>query len=146
MKPIQWHLKNKWRVPESSLKGYPYPKVTPSSFKMVAAFFVSFYIFQGQPYPFSHAMPIFADTSKEEWGAHFREHTARGNWSLPENKLHINDLKLKAVFLALKEFQDFCSGKITIVATSNTTVIAYINKEGGMSSGPLSALLWRRLS
>ena len=36
--------------------------------------------------------------------AHLDEHTARGTWSLPESKLHINHLELKAVFLALKQF------------------------------------------
>ena len=40
-------------------------------------------------------------TSKEGWGAHLNQHTARGSWSLPESKLHINYLELKAVFLAL---------------------------------------------
>ena len=64
----------------------------------------------------------------------------------PESKLHINLLELKAVFLALKEFQDLCVGKIVLVATDNTTVVAYINKEGGMRSGPLCALLWRILT
>ena len=52
----------------------------------------------------------------------------------------------KAVFLALKEFQDLCSDKIVLVATDNTTVVSYINKEGGMRSGPLCALLWRILT
>ena len=39
---------------------------------------------------------------KEGWGAHLDEHTARGTWSLPGSKLHINYLELKAVLLALK--------------------------------------------
>ena len=52
----------------------------------------------------------------------------------------------KAVFLALKEFQDLCSNNTVLVATDNTTVVAYINKEGGMKSGSLCALLWRILS
>ena len=56
----------------------------------------------------------------------------RAHWSLPENKMHINYLELKAVFLALKEFQDLCSDKIVLVAT-DTTVVSYINKEGGMT-------------
>ena len=57
----------------------------------------------GQPlHPLKHALQIFTDASKEGWGAHFDEHTARGQWSLPESKLHINHLELKAVFLALK--------------------------------------------
>ena len=37
-------------------------------------------------------------------------------------------------------------GKMVLVATDNTTVVAYINKEGGMRSGPLCALLWRILT
>ena len=61
------------------------------------------------------------------------------------SKLHINCLELKAVFLTLKEFKDLCSDKIVLVATDNTTVVSYINKEGGMISGPLCALLWRIL-
>ena len=89
---------------------------------------------------------MFTDASKEGWGAHLNELTARGSWSVLESKLHINYLELKAVFLALKEFQDLCTDKIVLVATDNTTVVAYINKEGGMKSGPLCALLWRILT
>ena len=84
--------------------------------------------------------------NKEGWGAHLNERTARGSWSLPESKLHINYPELKAVFLALKEFQDLCTDKIVLVATNNTTVVSYINKEGGMRLGPLCALLWRILT
>ena len=101
----------------------------------------------GQPlHPVKHALQIFTDASKEGWGAHLDEHTARGQWSLPESKLHINHLELKAVFLALKEFQTLVFNKTVLVATDNTTVVAYINKEGGMKSDSLCALLWRILS
>ena len=84
--------------------------------------------------------------SQKQWGAHLNEFIARGTWSLPESKLHINYLELKAVFLALKEFQSLCVGKMVLIATDNTTVVSYINKEGGMRSGPLCALLWRILT
>ena len=93
-----------------------------------------------------HALQIFTDASIEGWGSHLDEHTARGTWSLPGSKLHINYIGLKAVFLALKEFQDVCSNKILLVATDNTTVVSYINKEGGMRLGPLCALLWSILT
>ena len=81
--------------------------------------------------PLRHALQIFTDASKEGWGAHLNERTARGTWSLPESKLHIKHLELKAVFLALKQFQDLCYNKIVLVATDNTTMVAYNNKEGG---------------
>ena len=88
-------------------------------------------------------MQILTDASKE--GAHLNERAARGSWSPPESRLHINYLDLKAVFLTLKEFQDLCSHKVVLVATKNTTVVSYINKEGDML-GPLCALLWRILT
>ena len=144
MRPIQWHLKNNWRVPESLEKVIPIPS---SLHPHLRWWLEESNILQGQPlHPLKHALQIFTDASKEGWGAHLNEHTARGSWSLPETKLHINFLELKAVFLALKEFQNLCAGKIVLVATDNTTVVSYINKEGGMKSGPLCALLWRILT
>ena len=144
MRPIQWHLKNNWRVPELLEKVIPLPR---SLHPHLQWWLEESNVLQGQPlHPIKHALQIFTDTSKEGWGTHLNEHTARGSWSLPEGKLHINYLELKAVFLALKEFQDLCSNQIVLVATDNTTVVSYINKEGGMRSGPLCALLWRILT
>ena len=100
-----------------------------------------------QLHPLKHALQIFTDASKEGWSAHLNKGTAKGTWSILESKLHINHLELKAVFLALKEFQDLCLNNIVLIATDNTTVVAYINKAGGeMKSGPLCALLWRILT
>ena len=65
---------------------------------------------------------------------------------LPESKLHINYLEPKVVFLALKVSQDLSSNNIVLIATDNTTVVAYINNEGGMKSDPLCTLLWRILT
>ena len=48
----------------------------------------------------------------------------------------LNYLELKVVFLALKEFGDLCLNNIVLIATDNTTVVAYINKEGGDEVGP----------
>ena len=144
MRPIQWHLKNNWRVPESLEKKIPIPR---SLHPHLRWWLDGENVLTGQPlHPLKHGLQLFTDASKEGWGAHLNERTARGTWSLPESKLHINYLELKAVLLALKEFQDLCSNKIVLVATDNTTVVAYINKEGGMKSGPLCSLLWRILT
>ena len=144
MRPIQWHLKQHWRIPESLEKVIPIPS---SLHPHLQWWLQEDNILTGQPlHPIKHALQIFTDASKEGWGAHLNEFTARGIWSLPESKLHINYLELKAVFLALKEFQNLCANKIVLVATDNTTVMSYINKEGGMRSGTLCALLWRILT
>ena len=52
---------------------------------------------------------------------------------------------IKSYPAGLKKFQHIVQGQIVLVATDNTTVVAYINKEGGMRSGSLCALLWRLL-
>ena len=133
MRPIQWHLKNNWRVPESLEKVIPVPK---SLHPHLRWWLEESNVLRGQPlHPLKHALQIFTDASKEGWGAHLDEHTARGTWSLPESKLHINQLELKAVFLALKEFRTLVSNKTVLIATDNTTVVAYINKEGGDEIG-----------
>ena len=143
-RPIQWHLKDNWRVPESLQKVIP---ISRSLHPHLQWWPQEDNVLTGQPlHPIKLALQIFTDASKEGWGAHLNERTARGTWSLPESKLHINYLELKAVFLALKEFQDLCIHKIVLVETHNTIVVSYINKAGGKRSGPLCALLWRILT
>ena len=143
MRPIQWHLKKHWRVPESLEKEIPIPR---SLHQYLQWWTQEENVLKGQPlHPLRHAVQIFTDASKEGWGAHLGDFTASGTWSVSESKLHINFLELKAVLLALKRFQHLVQGKVVLIATDNTTVVAYINKEGGMRSGSLCALLWRLL-
>ena len=143
MRPIQWHLKKHWRVPESLEKEIPIPR---SLHQHLQWWTQEKNVLKGQPlHPLRHAVQIFTDASKEGWGAHLGDFTASGTWSVPESKLHINFLELKAVLLALKRFQHLVQGKVVLIATDNTTLVAYINKEGGMRSGSLCALLWRLL-
>ena len=58
-------------------KGYSSTQVFTSPFTMLKEDSV----LTGQPlHPIQHALQIFTDTSKEGWGAHLNEFTARGNW------------------------------------------------------------------
>ena len=144
MRPIQWHLKNHWKTPESLEKLIPIPHSLHTHLKW---WLVEKNVLEGQAlHPLDHSVQVFTDASKEGWGAHIEGQTCRGTWSVQESKLHINILELKAVLLALKEFRTLVSGRVVMVATDNTTVLAYINKQGGMRSGDLCALLWRLLS
>ena len=132
MRPIQWHLKN-WTLPESLEKVIRVPRSLHTHLQWQLD---ESNVLQAQPlHPLKHALQIFTDASKEGWAAHLNECTAKSTWSLLESKAHINYLELKAVFLALEEFQDLCLNSTVLIATDNTTVVAYINKEGGMKSG-----------
>ena len=85
MRPIQWHLKNHWRVPESLEKIIPLPR---SLHPHLQWWLQEGNVLQGQPlHPIKHALQIFTDASKEGWGAHLNERTARGSWSVPRYKL-----------------------------------------------------------
>ena len=144
MRPVQWHLKRHWHVPKSLEKIIPVPL---SLHPHLDWWLDETNVLKGQPlHPLQHALQIFTDASNEGWGAHLGGSIARGVWSEPESRLHINFLELKAVLLALKSFEKQCRGQIVLIATDNTTVVSYINKEGGMKSGSLCALLWRLLA
>ena len=138
MRPIQWHLKPHWHVPEVLEKVIP---LLHSLHPHLDWWLDKGNILRGQPlHPLQHALQLFTYASNKDWGAHLGDSTARGVWSLPESRLHIN------VLLALKSFEHLCRDQILLVATDNTTVVSYINKQGGMRSGSLCALLWRLLS
>ena len=144
MRPIQWHLKRHWHVPEVLEKVIPVPQSLHSHLDW---WLDEDNVLRGQPlHPFQHALQLFTDTSNEGWGALLGDSTARGVWSVSESCLHINFLELKAVRLALKSFEHLCRDQIVLIATDNTTVVSYIKKQGGMRSGSLCALLWRLLS
>ena len=56
---------------------------------------------------------------------------------------HINLLELKAVFLVLQFFKKNCSNNLVLIASDNTSVVSYINKQGRTKSADLCALIWR---
>ena len=137
-------LKTKLASPRITRKGDTSPHVTPPTLTMVTG--------GKQRASRSTITPIKTCSAniyrciKRRVGRSVKRAYCRGTWSLPESKLHINYLELKAVFLALKGFQELYSDKTVLVASDNTTVVAHINKEGGMRLGHLCALLWRILT
>ena len=75
------------------------------------------------------------DASRNGWGA-FLESGGETNRqsSKMERMRHINWLEMKAIHNALIYFQERVEGKVMKVKCDNTTVVAYINKQGGLSS------------
>ena len=45
--------------------------------------------------------------------------------------------------MALRNFKDQCQSQTVLVATDSSTVVAYINKQGGTHSVEMCALLWK---
>ena len=76
----------------------------------------------------SHSPPgLYNDCKRSD------QNFTKGLWSdrkKKKKKLHINVLELKAVSLALRDFKDQCQNQTVLVGTDNSTVVAYINKQG----------------
>ncbi|XP_073668191.1 uncharacterized protein [Paramisgurnus dabryanus] len=90
---------------------------------------------------------VTTDASLTGWGALCDGVPASGSWPESERLWHINRLELKAVFLALQSFATLIGGHHVLVRTDNTTVVSYINRQGGVRSRPLfrqaeAILLW----
>ena len=141
MRPFQFHLKEHWRYPQSLDNLLPWTEAiaahldwwqNPSNVMKGADL-----------HPKDHSIQLFTDASNEGWGAHLDQNSTKGLWSDREKRLHINVLELKAVSLALRDFKDQCQNQTVLVATDNSTVVAYINKQGGTHSAEMCALLWK---
>ena len=79
---------------------------------------------------------------KRRVGCSLKRVYCKGNLVTSRKQVVYKPLGTKGGLSGLK---DLCCNNIVLVATDNTTVVAYI-KEGGMKSGSLCALLWRILS
>ena len=89
----------------------------------------------------------FTDASTQGWGAHMGDSQILGFWTLTDRKLHINCLEIKAVVCALQHWAPMFQGHQVMIATDNSTVVSYINKQGGTHSPTLlrltvELLLW----
>lgn len=85
-------------------------------------------------------LQLFTDASLAGWGAHLDLHMASGLWPPTLKHCHINVLELRAVYLSLQAFSALVRNRTVLLASDNTTVAAYVNKQGGTHSRPLCDL------
>ena len=82
----------------------------------------------------------FTDASNQGWGTHMGDSKISGTWTLTDRKLHINCLEFKAVIFALQHWAPLLQGHQVMIAMDNSTVVSYINKQGGTRSPTLLRL------
>ena len=130
MPSLQWHLKTQWSPesdPPSLTVALPEEARRDLSWWMVKDHLLTGVRF-GTPAPDLH---LYSDTSSSGWGAHLLDQNVSGVWSDQEKLLHINLLEMKALFLGLQAFQEDVSGHHVTAMCDNSTVVAYVNKQGG---------------
>jgi len=91
---------------------------------------------------------VVTDASTVGWGATVQDKPVRGLWTVEEKKLHINCLEMLGVKRALEHTPVSLQGKHLALHTDNTTVKAYLLKQGGTVSSALNRLtaeVWAEL-
>ena len=83
---------------------------------------------------FQADITIFTEASTQGWGVHMGDSQILGTWTRADRKLHISFLELKAVICALQHWAPVLQGLQVMVAMNNSTVVSYINKQGGTRS------------
>ena len=144
MRSLQWQLKTHWS-PESDPPSLPVALPEEArrdlSWWMVRDHLLTGVRF-GTPAPDLH---LYSDASSSGWGAHLLDQSVSGVWSDQEKWLHINLLEMKALFLGLQAFREDVIGHHMTAMCDNSTVVAYVNKQGGTVSRALCLLTSRLL-
>ena len=91
MRPIQWHLKQYWRVPESLKRCYQFPGRSTPFFKLVAG--GKQYAPRASITPTTTCTEIIYRRIRRRLGHSLKRSHCKGTWSLPESKLHITGTK-----------------------------------------------------
>ena len=89
----------------------------------------------------------FMDDSHYGWGAHLKlmRLSFHGHWMEDKSQLCINILEIMAIHFALKEAIQYIHHSCVMISTDNTTVVSYINKQGGTHSPNLCIEVWEIL-
>jgi hypothetical protein len=88
---------------------------------------------------------ITTDASNDGWGGWMGNLEVQGQWTLPFKNWHINLLELEAVRRTCEHFQNQLQNKHVLIQCDNSTVVSYINRQGGTKSPSLCMLLWKFL-
>ena len=90
---------------------------------------------------------LFTDASHFGWGAHLdpMRLSFHGRWSEDQSQLHIIMLEMTAIRLALMKAIKYIHLSCVMISTNNTTVVSYINRQGGTHSPNLCVEVWKIL-
>jgi hypothetical protein len=137
MRPLQWNLSKYWDQ-TTARKSCQIPILTETRLAL------EWWIDPKNLYRGNTLSPppidclLYTDASMEGWGGHILDMEASGVWLETEvANSHINLLELWAVRNALRAFQSSLTGQCVCVMSDNTSVVSYINRQGGTRSQTL---------
>lgn len=139
IRPIQWYLMEFWHP--ASQEWEALIPVQPQLLPHLNWWLQRENLLKGLPLdPPAPKLTLFTDASLSGWGAYLEGRSVSGLWSPLELEDHINVLEMRAVLLALRHFIEVVQGQPLLIATDNSTVVAYLQNQGGTHSYPLFLL------
>ena len=96
-------------------------------------------------HPREHKKLIFTDASNTGWDTHLAQNSTGGLWSLFKKAPSHQPSRDEGGSSGSAILQDKLNNQV-LIASDNTSVVSYINKQGGTKSADLCALMWRILT
>ncbi|XP_064415363.1 mitochondrial import receptor subunit TOM5 homolog isoform X3 [Latimeria chalumnae] len=128
--PIQRHLHQRWSQLRGSLLDPV--QITDSLRTSLVSWQDAHYLCAGVAFvPEEPTLILTTDASQQGWGAFLGSEVVQGLWCEEESRLHINLLELRAVHFALAHLLHKVRGSVVLLRTDNTTVVCYVNRQGG---------------
>ena len=144
LRPLQVHLNHHWKNRKNLFTSIP---VTPECKQAISWWTKPLNVMQGVPWTYPPPeVTLYTDSSDYGWGGHLENQKIAGQWDLETQKLHINVKEMMAIWETMKYFQNQIMHKSVMVATDNTSCVAYLNKLGGTKSAKLQELTVQILS
>ena len=90
---------------------------------------------------------LYTDASHYGWGAHLEPMSLsfHGRWLEDQFQLHSNMLEIMAIHFALIRTLKYIRHSCVTISINNTTVVSYINKQGGTHSSNICVEVWKIL-
>ena len=93
-------------------------------------------------HPKDHCIQLFTDASNEGWGAHLEQSSTKGLVGQGKKATH-KCSRAEGGLSGPSKVQGPVSKPNSAGCCGNSTVVAYINKQGGTHSTEMCALLWK---
>ena len=141
MRPVQLHLLHWWKPVSRDLEA-----LIPSSQHLsehLIWWLQEANVAKGRSLSQNHINKVIAmDASNQSLGGNLGHQIVQGSWSNAEKQLHINCLELEAVVLTVRKFLPQLVNQSVLIRSDSSTVIQYINRQGGTRSPRLCYKTW----
>ena len=140
LRSLQYHLNSHWHDREDKSIIIP---ITPACKQALSWWLDHSNVMTGVPLqPLPADVTLFTDSSNTGFGASLNNVHFSGKWTDAQADNHINYLEMLCVKLSLLHFQAQVQNKVVLLATDNSSVVCYINKQSGTHSHSLHALTY----